>query len=368
MRCFVCDKVGHKSVDCRARTQPNTIVRSERGIRCYICSAFGHKAENCPESKKGGVQIVVAMTVIPEEVSKTNEVETEIRPNHEHSWDGKEQVKLACGCIMPVVAGAHTVGNNVQFTHQGMAPICRGRINDVDVMRDSGSISFVVRTDLVHETQKTGTTSVRMLIDGTVKRYPTAIVEQDTTYLSGRVQALYKDDPVHDVIIGNIPGAKDPQLNCESSTPMTIVPDIETPYTDRVTEEEAHESENKVIGGAEYTSADMSQTDGKCKYGAAVHTRAKSEEVNQKKKELKVVHVPGTEVTTKELIELQKADETIEKYWDLSKQPGNVNKKVSFIEKKGILYSDKRGDGSRLQLVVPEKLRQRVLSMATIHS
>jgi len=45
--------------------------------------------------------------------------------------------------------------------------------------------------------------------------------------------------------------------------------------------------------------------------------------------------VPGTEVTT----ELQKADETIEKYWDLSKQPSNINKKVSFIEKKGILQT-----------------------------
>ena len=60
-------------------------------------------------------------------------------------------------------------------------------------------------------------------------------------------------------------------------------------------------------------------------------------------------------MTTEELIELQKADETIEKYWDLSKLPSNVNKKVSFIEKKGILYrsySDKRGDEIRLQLVV----------------
>ena len=79
MRCFVCDKVGHKSVDCRARTQPNAIVRSERGIRCYICSAFGHKAVDCPESWKGGVQRVAAMTVIPEKASRTNEVETEIR-------------------------------------------------------------------------------------------------------------------------------------------------------------------------------------------------------------------------------------------------------------------------------------------------
>ena len=58
--------------------------------------------------------------------------------------------------------------NNVQFTHQGMAPICRGRINDVDVdvTTDSGSTSCVVCTDLVRETQKTGTTSLCMLIDG----------------------------------------------------------------------------------------------------------------------------------------------------------------------------------------------------------
>jgi len=53
---------------------------------------------------------------------------------------------------------------------------------------------------------------------------------------------------------------------------MTIVPDIETPNTDRVSEEEIHENENKVIGGAEYTSADISQSDEKCEYGAAVQT------------------------------------------------------------------------------------------------
>ena len=87
---------------------------------------------------------------------------------------------------MPVVAGAHAVGNNVQFTHHGMAPICRGRINDIDidVMSDSGSTSCVVRTDFVRKTQKTGTTSLCMLIDSTVKRCPTAIVELDTPYIS----------------------------------------------------------------------------------------------------------------------------------------------------------------------------------------
>jgi len=46
-----------------------------------------------------------------------------------------------------------------------------------------------------------------MLIDGIVKRYPTAMVELDTPYFSGRTKVLCMDNPVQDIIIGNIPGA-----------------------------------------------------------------------------------------------------------------------------------------------------------------
>ena len=63
-----------------------------------------------------------------------------------------------------------------------------------------------------------------MLIDGTIKRFPTAIVDLDTPYLSGKVQVLCMDEPVHDVIIGNVPGAKDPQLNCTPEVPVSSSP------------------------------------------------------------------------------------------------------------------------------------------------
>ena len=45
-----------------------------------------------------------------------------------------------------------------------------------------------------------------MLIDGIVKRYPTAMVELDTPYFSGRTKVLCMDNPVQNIIIGNIPG------------------------------------------------------------------------------------------------------------------------------------------------------------------
>ena len=47
-----------------------------------------------------------------------------------------------------------------------------------------------------------------MLIDGVVKRYPTAVVELDTPYYRGTTtKVLCMETPVQDIIIGNIPGA-----------------------------------------------------------------------------------------------------------------------------------------------------------------
>jgi len=56
--------------------------------------------------------------------------------------------------------------------------------------------------------------------------------------------------------------------------------------------------------------------------------------VNQKKKELKVVHVPGTEVTTKELIELQQADETIDNIGTCQSSPVTLTKRCVSLRRK----------------------------------
>jgi len=39
-----------------------------------------------------------------------------------------------------------------------------------------------------------------MLIDGIVKRYPTAIVDLDTPYYTGTAKVLCMDTPVQDII------------------------------------------------------------------------------------------------------------------------------------------------------------------------
>ena len=54
----------------------------------------------------------------------------------------------------------------------------------------------------------TGNHELCMLIDGVVKRFPTAIVKIDTTYYKGTVKALCIENPVQEVIVGNVSGAK----------------------------------------------------------------------------------------------------------------------------------------------------------------
>jgi len=71
-----------------------------------------------------------------------------------------------------------------------------------------------------------------MLIDGIVKRYPTAMVELDTPYFSGRTKVLCMDNPVQDIIIGNIPGASGVHPNLVN-TKATVNPDkVDKPTKD----------------------------------------------------------------------------------------------------------------------------------------
>jgi len=54
----------------------------------------------------------------------------------------------------------------------------------------------------------TGNHELCMLINGVVKRFPTAIVKIDMPYHKGRVKALCMENPVQELIVGNVSGAK----------------------------------------------------------------------------------------------------------------------------------------------------------------
>ena len=88
-------------------------------------------------------------------------------------------------------------------------------------LRDTGSTTCVVKTDLVKPEQMTGSYELRMLIDGVVKRFPMATIEIDTPFCKGCAKVLCTDSPVQEVIIGNIPGAVGLRQHCGSRVKAT---------------------------------------------------------------------------------------------------------------------------------------------------
>jgi len=113
-----------------------------------------------------------------------------VEPHNCDESRGDGEVKLACGCMLPVVAGALSPDGQLKLKQwqTQMVPCSRGRINGMRtiVMRDTGSTTCVVKKSLVKPEQMTGSYELCMLTDGIVKHYPTAMMELDTPYFIGK--------------------------------------------------------------------------------------------------------------------------------------------------------------------------------------
>ena len=77
----------------------------------------------------------------------------------------------------------------------------------VGILRDTGCSGVIVRRSLVEPSEFTGKKRTLMMVDKSLIQVPTAICIVNCPVFSGRVEALYLEDPVCDVIIGNVPGA-----------------------------------------------------------------------------------------------------------------------------------------------------------------
>ena len=89
-------------------------------------------------------------------------------------------------------------------------PVVKGKVGEkpVDVLRDTGCSGIVVKKDLVSDDQYTGEFNVMLLIDNTARKVPIAKISVDTPYLKGQVEAQCLPDPIYDLVIGNVPGAR----------------------------------------------------------------------------------------------------------------------------------------------------------------
>ncbi|KAK3103894.1 hypothetical protein FSP39_022740 [Pinctada imbricata] len=207
--------------------------RSHEGRRCYNCGFQGHIARECPNQKTQSENVPrlvgASQESIPPNSNRggcTNRGRGVVRGYHSGNRPGNgrgghigsvcilvdtlqdcciqdDKVLLACGHAIPVIGGACKVCDDM--------PVHFGYISGkrVQVLRDSGCTSVVVKENLTSPSQLTGENRSCVLIDRTIRNFPEAVIDIDTPFYTGKVTALVMQNPVFDLIIGNIHGARD---------------------------------------------------------------------------------------------------------------------------------------------------------------
>ena len=80
----------------------------------------------------------------------------------------------------------------------------------VEVLRDTGYNGVIIRRDLVSQKELTENKGYMMTVDRTLKKAPMTRIKVDTPYFVWEVDALCLREPLFDLIIENIQGARNP--------------------------------------------------------------------------------------------------------------------------------------------------------------
>ena len=114
------------------------------------------------------------------------------------------------------------VHNGVCMSNENKCmPLATGKVgeNEVEVLCVTGCNGVIVRKLLVKENDFTGSMGYVMAINWTLKKSLIAEIKVDTTYYTEVTQAICLRDLFFNLVIGNIPGAR----NLDDP-----VPDVET--------------------------------------------------------------------------------------------------------------------------------------------
>ena len=198
---------------------------------CFICDSPDHFAKDCPTTPALAAMVSSLsseVTQLPTAPTLGMELGKPAGSNKDTSQFGMnclvrspipvisigkhQDTKLTCGCSIPQneryvkmevngcctqtrIGQRPTVSAACGTPRGDKLPRVQGKVGNqvVPVLRDTGCDGVVVKTSLVQEHQ-----------------FRMAHIDIDTPYLSGHVLAVCVDDPVCELIIGDVEGAKGP--------------------------------------------------------------------------------------------------------------------------------------------------------------
>ena len=207
-----------RSGQARGNGQSNQTV----GRACWICSSVKHYARECPQnkparpmqsskSKVGGNATVLACeeAVIQRRFEINDKARWRFTILRRQGWK-KYQVK-------EIVALA-SKQNKGMITALGRVS---GRPQTIEVLRDSGCSTMVIREDLCDPRYFTGETRGCVMMDGRVVEVPVVKKRVNTPYYIGEVEGVAMKAPIYDLVIGDVHwarGQEDPDTSWEIPT------------------------------------------------------------------------------------------------------------------------------------------------------
>ena len=195
------DKVKEEPAD---KPSTSKVTVEKRKVTCFLCNKEGHKAPDCPVKKK---LIAACLEVDDENLSDTESYKSEclatcIVISDEITCQAHNDDEILNR--MPVIGSSCLLPEDKLAFHN--LPLEKGTVNGkvVSVLRDTGCTSVIVKKDLVTSKQFTGQKRAYISVDKTVRSVPIAEIYIDTPFYTGTVKALCLEDPVCDLIIGNV--------------------------------------------------------------------------------------------------------------------------------------------------------------------
>ena len=215
---------------------------------------------------------------------------------------------------------------------------------------------MIVRRDLVTEQQLTGIQQLCVLIDGTVRKTPEAIIEIDSPYFTGKLKALCMKRPVYDVIFGNVEGIRDPDEANVHWKPQKEGKSL----TERKNAVEAF----KGIVAEEMPEVERNDKSSAIETGGAEETRGQRERKEKPLAPLRTSKCMIKDVGATQLKEDQNMDMSLDVCRRKVEERIDGKESGQFAVKKGLLFRVVSRKGKELsQLVVPDRYREEVMQL-----